>query len=84
LIIVRNLLQLYLLALLARIILSWFPIRDSGPMASVVRFLYAITEPVLAPLRAVLPPVRMGAMALDLSPLVLLIGLQILISFIGT
>jgi YggT family protein len=78
-----TLLNLYLIALLARIILSWFPISEGGVMGSIMRFLYAITEPVLAPLRAVLPPVRMGSMALDLSPLIVLLGLQLLIAFIG-
>jgi len=43
-------------------------------MASVAQFLYRITEPVLAPVRRVLPP--MGG--LDLSPLVVIIGIQIL------
>jgi YggT family protein len=37
-----------------------------------------VTEPVLRPLRALLPPVRLGGMGLDLSPLVLLIALGIL------
>jgi YggT family protein len=32
-----------------------------------------LTEPVLAPIRAVLPPVRLGAAALDLSPIVVFI-----------
>ena len=78
-----NLLNLYVLVLLVRIVLSWFPIPQEGFLASAVRVLYAITEPVLAPLRAILPPVRMGGMALDLSPLVLLIGIQVLIAFLG-
>lgn len=47
-------------------------------MASVAQFLYRLTEPVLAPIRRVLPP--MGG--LDLSPLVVIIGIQILTSFL--
>jgi YggT family protein len=39
-----------------------------------VRTLYALTEPLLAPIRRVLPP--MGG--LDLAPMVLLIALQLL------
>jgi YggT family protein len=38
----------------------------------------SVTEPVLRPLRAILPPVRLGGVGLDLSPLVLLIALGIL------
>ncbi len=69
----------YLIALFARIILSWFPISPGGAMERVVSMLYAITEPVLGPLRRMIPPVRIGGGALDLSPLIVLIGLQIIL-----
>lgn len=72
-------LNLYLLALFARIILSWFPMSGEGPMASIYRFLFGVTEPVLGPLRAVLPPVRLGGFALDLSPIIVIIVVQILL-----
>jgi YggT family protein len=81
--IIVQLLELYFFVLLLRIVLSWFPLPQEGFFASAARVLYAVTEPVLAPLRAVLPPVRMGGMALDLSPLVLLLGIQVLISVLG-
>lgn len=81
--IVCFLLQLYLLVLLARIILSWFPLADSGPMASIQRTLYAVTEPILGPLRSVLPPVRLGSVALDLSPLVVLLAVNVLLAWVG-
>lgn len=70
---------LYFYAIFARILLSWFPISQGGAMASVFSFLYGITEPVLGPLRRVLPPVRFGGMALDLSPIVVIFGMQLLI-----
>ena len=41
-------------------------------------FLYVITDPVLVPLRRILPPVRMGAVGLDLSPLVAFFGIVFL------
>jgi YggT family protein len=41
-------------------------------------FLYAITEPVLGPLRRLIPPVGIGGMGLDLSPTIVLFGLFIL------
>jgi len=72
--IVAQLIQLYIFVIFARSILSFFPIRYDSPMAPVVKVLQQITEPVLAPIRRALPP--MGG--LDLSPLVLIIGLQIL------
>lgn len=78
--ILREVLQLYLYALFARIILSWFPISGQSPLASVYRFLYTITEPVLAPIRRLIPPIGMGGMGLDLSPIVVLIALEFVIT----
>lgn len=57
-------------------ILSFFPTIDRrNPIVVLLR---RITEPLYAPLRKVIPPVRMGDAGLDLSPLILLIGIQIL------
>jgi len=68
--IVCSLIQLYVLLLVVRVVMSWFPISPNGPAETVAGFLYMVTDPVLVPLRRLLPPVRMGAMALDLSPIV--------------
>ena len=68
--IVCSLIQLYVLLLVVRVVMSWFPISPNGPAETVAGFLYMVTDPVLVPLRRILPPVRMGAMALDLSPIV--------------
>jgi YggT family protein len=69
------LLQLFTLVLFARMLLSWFPMPDDGILAQVNRALFAITEPVLAPVRSVVPPVRTGAMAFDLSPIIVFVGI---------
>ena len=76
--IICKLLQLYLILVFARIILSWFPVRPGTAMAQVFSVLYSVTEPVLGPIRRALPPVRMGAMGFDLSPIIVIIGVQIL------
>jgi YggT family protein len=47
---------LYLLVLVARAVLSWFPVGSSG-MRSVNHWLYVLTEPVVGPFRKVIPPV---------------------------
>ena len=39
-------------------------------------------EPVMRPIRSVVPPVRIGGTALDLSPLILIIGVNLLLVFI--
>lgn len=71
--------NLYLLAIFARIIVSWFPVEPGSTFASVVGFLYSITEPVLGPLRRAIPALRMGGMGLDLSPIIVVLGLQLLV-----
>ncbi len=75
-------LTLYWLAILVRIVLSWFPIGSGSPIAPVNSFLFAITEPVLGPVRSAIPPIRLGAMGLDLSPMIVLFGVSIVRSFI--
>ena len=71
-------LQLYVYVLFARVIFSWFPVSPGSALEGVYDFLRLVTEPVLGPLRRALPPLRVGGMGLDLSPLVALLGIQIL------
>lgn len=54
-----------------RAILSWFPIDPHNPL---VTLLYEITEPILAPLRNIIP--RIGMM--DITPLAAIILIQII------
>lgn len=75
---VCGLLQLYLLIVLVRIVLSWFPLRPGGFGAQVAGLLITLTEPLLGPLRRVVPSVPLGGMRLDLSPLILLLGINLL------
>ena len=76
--IVCTLITIYILIILVRIVLSWFPIDPDGPVATFHGLLHLLTDPVLGPLRRTIPPVRMGSIALDLSAIIVLIGLQIL------
>lgn len=70
-------LSLYLFVVLASILISWFP-PGGELLESIRRFLRVSTEWALGPMRRAIPPLRLGAVALDLSPLILLIGIQIL------
>jgi YggT family protein len=77
--IVCLLIQLYMLVIFARIIMSWFPPTPGTTYAQIFEAFDRATEPVLAPIRAVLPPMQMGAMGLDLSPIVVfLVGTLLL------
>lgn len=77
-IIICQIISLYVIAVFARVILSWFPLAPGGAMSTVYGVLYNITEPVLGPLRRVLPSVGM----LDLSPIVVVIVARIVQSSI--
>lgn len=76
------LLQLFMYVLFARMILSWFPMPPDGFLASVNRALFTVTEPVLGPVRSVVPPVRTGAMAFDLSPVIVFVAIILLTGWI--
>ncbi len=80
--IVRDVLELYVVILIARALLSWFPIHGDSALVPVVRVLDRLTEPVLAPIRRILPPMRAGGMAIDLSIIVAVIVIQIVASLI--
>ena len=68
---IRVLVDLYALILLVRVIVSWLPIDPPNPA---VRLVDQVTEPVLAPIRSVLP--SFGGM--DFSPIVAILLLQLL------
>ena len=74
--ILSTLLQVYIWLLIGRLLLSWFP-NPPDALRPVYAFLYAITEPVLRLVRPLVPPLRMGMMALDLSPIIVFVVLQI-------
>ena len=69
--ILRQIIDLYSLIVFVAVVMSWMQLPPSNPIAQLV---HALTEPVLGPLRRVLP--SMGG--LDFSPIVLLFGLQML------
>ncbi|MFC1935170.1 YggT family protein [Chloroflexota bacterium] len=61
----------FYLAIFARVILSWFHTGAGNP---IVQFIFAVTEPILAPIRRFVP--RFGM--LDLSPMIALILIVII------
>jgi YggT family protein len=80
-VVVCALLNIYWVILIIRILLSWVP-RLPDPVQPVARAVYAVTDPVLNPVRGLLPPIRSGAMAIDLSPILVFIAIQLLIGAI--
>ena len=76
-------LSIYTLILFVRILLSWFPPPRSDVARAIVGFIYDITDPVLRPLRSVIPPLRMGMVALDLSPIIVFVILGVVRAALG-
>ncbi len=71
--------NIYVLIVVARAISTFFPIAPGSPFLPLVDFLYKATEPVFTPIRRVLP--AMGPF--DFTPLVVLIGVQVIARILG-
>ena len=69
-------LTLYMYVIIARALISWV---SPDPYNSIVQFLYRITEPVLNPLRTLVPTWRIG---IDLSPMIAILIIVFLKRFI--
>jgi YggT family protein len=74
-----SLIDVYFIVLFARIILSWFPMQPGTALASIASIIYQVTEPVMGPVRRLIPTIGM----IDISPIVVFFGLRILQSAIG-
>jgi YggT family protein len=77
------LLNVYWWVLLLHVIFSWVP-RPPEPLMPFVLGVRRLVEPVVAPIRRVIPPLRIGGVALDLSILVLFFGVAILRSVVAS
>lgn len=82
--VVSTILWIYLVVLMARFVFdlvqmlsrSWEP---KGPVLLIAEVIYSLTDPPLKLLRRLIPQLKIGGVALDLSFLVLIILLQIAI-----
>jgi YggT family protein len=70
-------LELYTYVLLLYVIFSWVP-RPPDALRPFVLGVARLVEPVAAPLRRTIPPLRLGMVALDLSIIVLFIAVRVL------
>ena len=76
-------LTVYTIILFIRVLVSWaylFGFRPpiSGPLRTALDLLEDVPEPVLRPLRALIPPIRAGAVGLDLSIIIAFVILAVL------
>jgi YggT family protein len=81
---VETLALVYLVLIFIRIIMSWIPrIPYNRFLSGALKFVSDVTDPYLNLFRRFLPPVRLGAGALDLSPIVATFVLIIVSSIVG-
>ncbi len=62
--------QILALAIFVRAIMSWFPTSSGNQL---IAFVYQITEPILAPLRRIIPPI--GG-TIDITPMIAMVVLM--------
>lgn len=85
--VLRLIVWLYLIVVFGRLALDWIRVfardwRPRGVMLVIAEAVYSLTDPPLKALRKVIPPVRIGAVALDLGFLVLVLGLYVLLAIL--
>ena len=79
---ISSLLSLYVLILIARLVLEYVSIfardwRPKGPLLLLSETVYTLTDPPLKAIRKVVPNLRIGSVALDLSFIILLFAISI-------
>ena len=74
--------------LVARVVLDWTTVL-AGPSAAgsirsrLIHGVTAATEPILAPVRRILPPLRLGGVSFDLAFVVVFLAIVLIRGFIG-
>ena len=81
-------LYVFLGLMLVRLVVDWTMMfarswRPSGFLAAFLELVYSATDPPLRALRRVLPPLRLGSVALDLAFIVVVIVIYALIAVIS-
>ena len=82
------LLWLYFVALIGRMVIEWVQVfsrdwRPRGVVLVLAEALFTVTDPAVRLLRRLIPPVRIGGAAVDLSMLALLLGISLLMNVTG-
>lgn len=80
---IASILDIYILVLIVRLVFDYIAMfardwRPRGPVLVLAETLYSLTDPPLNAIRRVVPPLRLGAISLDLGFLILIFGISIL------
>ena len=71
-----TILYLYMLIVIIRALISWV---NPDPYNPIVQFLMSVTEPVLAPVRRLIP---LNSIGIDISPIIVILAIVFLKSFL--
>lgn len=87
--VIATVLWLYWFVLIGRLVFDWIMVfsrdfRPKGPVLVLANGIYALTDPPLKALRKVIPPLRIGGIALDLGFLVLILAVSLARGFAVT
>ena len=82
--VIEGLLWFFIALLWIRFIVDWVQVfarswTPRGPLLVVLEVVYSATDPPIKALRRVIPPLRIGSIALDLSFLIVLVGAYVLL-----
>lgn len=82
--VIHFLLWFFIVLLWVRFVVDWVQVfarswSPSGPLLVVLEIVYSATDPPIKALRRVIPPLRIGSIALDLSFLIVLVGAYVLL-----
>ena len=82
--VIHFLLWFFIVLLWVRFIVDWVQVfarswAPSGPLLVVLEVVYSTTDPPIKALRRVIPPLRIGSIALDLSFLIVIVGAYVLL-----
>lgn len=78
-VILTEILQLYVLIIFARVILSYFPTTYGSGLHRVTMALDKVVEPVVGRVRRILPRTSVGGMGLDFSPMIVLLVIELIL-----
>jgi YggT family protein len=85
--ILHGLLWVFIALLWIRFIVDWVQVfarswSPSGPLLVLLEIVYSITDPPIKALRRVIPPIRIGSVALDLSFIIVLVAAYLLLNVV--
>lgn len=71
--------------IIARALLSWFPISHGGIFGTIFALISSITEPIISPIRRLIQrsPLGGGGMMIDFSPMIAIILIRFLTTFLS-